>query len=119
MSAPLSPEDLRQFSGTEHWYRHGLVPNITYTDGARHVAIHGGAYWLIDEIAFGQLVETVKAEAFQVWKLTVKDDKSADLVCEDGNLNVVFKKTIAFTDFPLDSITLWMTGNVIMLPSEY
>jgi hypothetical protein len=42
---------LRQFTGTENWYRHGLVRSVLYTDGAKYVAESAGAYWLLDEIA--------------------------------------------------------------------
>jgi hypothetical protein len=115
----LTENDLRQFSGTEHWYRHSLVRNVLYTDGAKHVADEGGAYWLLDEIAFAQQFETaVIPEPFQVWKLTVTDD-SGELTCEDGNHNRVFAKRIPYTDFPLPEITLWFTDNTILLPSEY
>ena len=41
------------------------------------------------------------------------------MTCEDGNYHVVFTKELAFTDFPLDDITLWFTNNVIYLPSEH
>jgi hypothetical protein len=61
----------------------------------------------------------VKAEEFQVWKLAVKDDSSASLICEDGNHNVVSTKQIPFTDFPKEGVTLWFANNVIFLPSEY
>ena len=45
-----------------------------------------GAYWLLDGIALAQcFVEQVAAEAFQVWKLTVREDRSAALACGDGN----------------------------------
>jgi hypothetical protein len=47
----LSKSDLAQFTGSENWYWHGINRNVLYTDGARHVAEHGGAYWLLDEIA--------------------------------------------------------------------
>ena len=30
----LSPAALAQFTGSEHWYRHGLVRTILFTDGA-------------------------------------------------------------------------------------
>jgi hypothetical protein len=40
----LHAEDLDQFIGSEQWYRHSLVRSITYTDGAKYVADHGGAY---------------------------------------------------------------------------
>ena len=50
----FSPEVMRQFTGSEHWYRHALNRKIVFTDGAKHVADHGGAYWLLDEIALIQ-----------------------------------------------------------------
>ena len=116
----LEQSELRQFTGTEYWYRHPLVRNILYTDGAKYVADHAGAYWLLDEIAFAQLGNpAVAAEAFQLWKLTVNPDATGILSCEDGNGNAVFTKTISFTDFPLPEIKLYCTGNVILLPSEY
>jgi hypothetical protein len=120
MTKTLIEHDLRQFTGSEHWYRHWLVRNLLYTDGAKHVADAGGAYWLIDEIALAQQFDkTVAAERFQVWKLAVGPDATATLTCEDGNGNTVSSKRIEFTDFPLLEITLWCTDNTIPLPSEY
>jgi len=120
MTKTLTESDLQQFTGSEHWYRHGLVPSVLFTDGAKHVADAAGAYWLLDEIALAQrIVKAVAAEEFQVWKLAVEADSSALLSCEDGNGNEVFRKDIEFTDFPLKGVTLWCTGNTILLPSEY
>ncbi len=105
---------------TWHWYRHGINRNVLYTDGAQHVAEHGGAYWLLDEIAIIQPYnKAVAAEEFQVWKLAVRPDRTATLTCDDGNGNIVFTKEIKYTDFPLDEITLYFTNKVIHLPSEY
>src|SRR5208337_2197669 len=42
----LTKADLAQFTGSETWYRHALVRDVLFTDGARHVADAGGAYWL-------------------------------------------------------------------------
>ena len=50
----LDKATLKQFTGTEYWYRHGLVRTVLFTDGAKYVADQGGAYWLLDEIAFSQ-----------------------------------------------------------------
>jgi hypothetical protein len=119
MTKTLNENDLRQFSGTDQWYRHGLVRDVLYTDGAKHVADAGEAYWLLDEIAFGQCDARIAAQPFQVWQLAVHTDSSGTLTCEDGNGNSVFSKKIPFTDFPLASISLWFTDNVILLPSEY
>ena len=113
----LNPAVLAQFTGREHWYRHGLVRDILFTDGAKYVADQGGAYWLLDEIAIAQRFEkTVRAEEFQVWKLTVNPGRSARLLCENGNDRIVFEKAIEYTDFPAASIELW--NNTIYLPSE-
>ena len=121
--------DLRQFTGTENWYRHGFVRNVLYTDGAKYVAEEAQAYWLLDLIATSQLEKvggnkTVAAEGFQTWVLKV-DGGKAVLTCDDGNGNVVFTREIEFTDFPAESVTLWCCDGgpggckVIMLPSEY
>jgi hypothetical protein len=115
----LKAADLHQFTGSEHWYQHGLVRSITYTDGAKYVADEAGAYWLLDEIALAQKFNRgVKAEPFQVWKLAVKEQQGV-LTCDDGNDNVVYTKQIPFTDFPLPEIKFYFTDNVILLPSEY
>ena len=50
----LTPEELeaglRQFYGTEVWYRHPLFRKCLYTEGVQYLAEHGGAYWLLDLI---------------------------------------------------------------------
>jgi hypothetical protein len=115
----LTAADLAQFTGTEHWYRHGLIRNVLYTDGVKYVADAGGAYWLIDEIAFAQRFDkAVAAQPFQLWKLTVKDSTGV-LSCEDGNGHSVLCKRIDYTDFPLPEISFYFTDNVILLPGEY
>ena len=119
-TATLSEAQLRQFTGSENWYRHGINRSVLFTDGAKYVADQGGAYWLLDIIAIAQQHDKrVSAEEFQVWRLNVRPDKTASLTCDDGNKNVVFSKEIPYTDFPLETITLYFANNVIHLPSEY
>ncbi|SFK90008.1 DUF6876 family protein [Methylocapsa palsarum] len=116
----LTKADLAQFTGTDNWYRHGLVRDVLYTDGVAYVAQTAGAYWLIDEIAFAQRGEKrVASEEFQFWKLKVKPDHTATLTCEDGNGRAVFSKVIEYTDFPLEEIGFYFTNKTILLPSEY
>jgi hypothetical protein len=115
----LTEADLRQFTGSENWYRHALNRNVLFTDGAKHVADAGGAYWLLDTIALAQRHDKrVAAEEFQSWKLVVRPDHTATLTCEDGNTNVVSKQELEFTDFPAPEITLWYENSTIYLPSE-
>ncbi|MDF0522186.1 hypothetical protein GPL17_35985 [Bradyrhizobium yuanmingense] len=112
-------KEIGHYTGTEHWYRHPLNSQVTYTDGAKYVADTAGAYWLLDEIALAQRFEPkVSGEPFQCWKLAVSGS-TAVLTCEDGNGTVVHSKDIAFTDFPEPGITLWCTDRVILLPQEY
>jgi len=116
----LTEAGLRQFTGSENWYRHGINRNVVFTDGAKYVADQGGAYWPLDAIAIAQHRERdVAFEEFQVWRLKVNADRSASLTCDDGNGNIVYTQRIAFTDFPLDAIKLYFTDHTILLPSEY
>lgn len=116
---PLTQSDLRQFTGSENWYRHSLNRQVLFTDGAKYLADQAGAYWLLDEIALAQRFQkSVAKEEFQLWHLIVKDN-TADLVCEDGNGRNVYVQHIPFTDFPLDEVKLYFTNNTILLPSEY
>jgi hypothetical protein len=116
----LNTADLAQFIGSENWYRHGINRKVLFTDGAKYVADHAGAFWLLDEIAIIKPHNArVAAEEFQVWKLAVNADQTGVLTCEDGNDNVVHTKLIEYTDFPIDGITLYFTNNTILLPREY
>ena len=117
----LTAGDLDQFTGSDHFYRHSLNRHIIYTDGGKYMATQAGAYWLIDEIALHGS-QNIRAEAFQVWTLKVKNG-SATLVVDDGNGNKLKTKKIEYTDFPLTEITLWAErnaygGHTIMLPNE-
>jgi hypothetical protein len=127
MTHTLKAEDLARFAGgTSTWWRHPVNRAVTYTDGAKHVAEAGGAFWLLDEIALIQPFDArVKAEEFQVWTLKVNAaDSSALLTCGDGGKHgqanrIVYRKRIPWTDFPLPEITLWFAGGVIYLPCEH
>lgn len=122
----LTESDLRQFTGTEQWHRHGLMRSNIYTDGVKYVADTAGAYWLIDKIATLQMKREIAAERFQVWRLIVKDAR-ATLTCDDGDrigvgdskLIILHTEEIGFTDFPLEKIEFWVEGDVILLPSEH
>lgn len=117
---PLTPDELAQFTGTDQRYRHAINRNVLFTDGAKYVADKAAAYWLLDEIALIQPCnKRVSAEGFQVWRLKANADCTGQLVCEDGNNNIVYTKALPCTDFPGEGITLWFTDSTILLPGEY
>lgn len=122
-NAKLSHSDLSQFTGTDTWYRHGLVRNVLYTDGVKFLAERAGAFWLLDKVATLQIEPRVRAEEFQTWRLAVSEGQKATLTCDDGNGNVVHSERIGWTDFPLDEVKLYVGADgarrVVMLPSEY
>lgn len=110
-------DNYQQFTGTYHYYKHWL--GFHYTDGVAQVAEDYGANWFIDVIASHQGNKRVKAEGFQVWKLSRLKDDEFIAVCEDGNNNKVVSQKIPFSDFRDDNLTMWLVDRVIMLPSEY
>lgn len=112
--------ELRNFCGTETWFRHELFRKYLYTEGVQFLAEAASSYWLIDMIfMFQRDQQAVRDEFFQTWDLTVGENKTATLTCGDGNDNIVFTHSLTFTTFPLESIRLFFTDNVLLLPSEW
>ncbi len=120
--------NLAHFTGTESYTNlryPWLRSRFLLTDGARYLAETAKAFWLMDAIASHQTNQKVAAEPFQVWTLTVNEQKQAALVCTDGNETVLVRQDIPYSDFPLSEITLYaeqsdyLSGRVVMLTSEY
>jgi hypothetical protein len=117
MGKTLTETDLGMFTGSETLYRNPLYGALTYTEGARHVAMAGEAWWLLDLIASYRNRRKVRGEAFQIWTLTVTGQAGL-VTCDDGNDHQLVSQLIPFTDFPLATITLLVCDHVLMLPSE-
>ena len=112
--------ELRNYCGTETWFRHRLFRKFLYTEGVQFLAEAASSYWLIDMIfMFQRDQQAVRDELFHTWDLTVGENKTATLTCGDGNDNIVFTHSLTFTTFPLESIRLFFTDNVLLLPSEW
>lgn len=109
--------DLSQFTGTEQWYRHGINRRMLFTDGVRYFAEQAGAYWFLDIVAT-EIFPLLVHEPFLAITLKV-DDGEADIVGDDGNGRVVYKRHINFTDAPDGDWRFYLTDNVLMVPSEY
>lgn len=111
-------EGLTFFTGSEKNQK--AYAKVFITDGVKTLADSAECYWMIDLIFSYQSIKKVKDEAFQVYDLKVNlEEKSAIMVCTDGNENILHKQRIPFTTFPLESIKLYFTNEVILLPSEY
>lgn len=114
----LTKGDLEQFTGTTRYYPHGL--GLKYSDGVKFLADRAGAYWLIDSIALHQphCLKDPMLQEIQFWKLKV-ENLSGVLTCERDEGDVYLSEPISFTDFPLDSITLYLADGILYLPSEH
>ena len=108
----LTEQELRQFTGTEQWYKHYL--GGLYTDGVQYMAGKAGAFWLLDVIFSYR-----RKEPFQIWTLKVKDRVGVVTMREDTGQPVKVRQEIPYTDFPLAEIKLYLIDGVLLLPSEY
>lgn len=104
---------LRGFTGTTKYYRHSpqLFPLFHLTDGTHYVAEELEAHWLMDFIASHQMNPLIKnhrkLQELQFWTLTVNDSKGV-IVCEWDTGQVVYREAISYTDFPLESVSIWV-----------
>lgn len=119
MNAKELGSTLRQFTGTEHYYR--LHKDVVLTDGVKYLADEAKCYWLMDAIA-SYLRFFQPKECFACCKLKVVNE-SAVLTIDDGNGTILASQNIEYTDFPLPQIDLYGVWSeefwVIMLTSEY
>jgi len=111
--------NLSQFTGSENYYR--VMPRLVITDGVQYLANQANMYWLVSLI-YSHLTRQPICSEFVVARLTVSG-KTADLVLDDGNDQVIAEQAIDYTDFPLDAISIYCSYQektwVLLLPSEY
>jgi hypothetical protein len=111
--------NLKHFTGTEQYHR--FHSRTVLTDGALYLAEVARCFWLMDVFA-SHLTEIATDHGMACLKLK-RIGEGAQVVIDNGDENVLAKQEIAYTDFPLDEITLfacWSGGYwVIMLTSEY
>jgi uncharacterized repeat protein (TIGR04076 family) len=106
---------LKQHNCSDEFFKFNF--GLIITEGTKAMADQFECYWLVDVIASFQ--PTLKKEPFQVWTMKKLEDGSAIVKCTDGNDRVLQRQEIPFTDFKADECTLWVEGNVILLPSEH
>lgn len=130
-SVYVANDELAGFTGTEHWYRHSIFKNKTYTDGVKALADTYECYWLIDDIMiFSGSVRAIRTQPFQVWKLeremqvspgtgeVISRKDSFNLTCDDGNGNVLFSYHYHICLYKADRVKLYYENDVLLLPSE-
>ena len=118
-------QGLAQCYCSEAHHKFSILSRLVITDGVKWLADNAGAYWLLDAIAsYQQRCQKDKMlRDFQVWTLTTEQrsehNRRGHLKCErDTGDKKPIRQEIEYTDFPLDSIKLYVENGVILLPSE-
>lgn len=107
--------ELRHFTGTQRYFKN--FTGLLYTEGIQYLAEQAGSHWLIDLVGSHQPRLNAR---FQVWKLEVREDKSALVtMIEDDGEPIRVSQEIAFTDFPLNEFSFYCIDGVMLLKSEY
>lgn len=116
---------LAMFSGSGDLYRH-WTRRLLFTEGIGWLADQAGAHWLIDLVASHQ---PAIREPFQVWRLDVREDRTAMIVAwsdTPGQSTRLTGQEIEYTDFPLESFEFYVINGdsgdrvrVMLLKSEY
>ena len=111
--------ELRQFTGSEEFYRH-FTNAIIYTQGVKFLAERARVYWLIDLIASLQsrALKDRMLREFQLWELRIANGKAV-LVCLRDSDDVAFRVPLKFADSALDYVRLYLQDRTLMLPSEH
>lgn len=108
---------LMRFIGTEHWYRHSLVPAMTYTDGIKYFVEQSESYWLLDVIATEHF-PMLKGQPFLFITVNSKNG-SCGIVVKDGDGKELKSKHVPFTTLLEGTWNFYLTDDVLLLPSEY
>jgi hypothetical protein len=120
LTATQLQQQLAQFTGTESFYK--ILPLFVVTDGVKYLMEAANCYWLMQLYGLHLVDIDFNDEPFTVLKLTRKK-QGAIVRIEDGNGGVLVEQKIDYTDFVLDSITLYASWAekhwVCMLTSEY
>lgn len=108
-------DQLTQYMCTDEY--HKWFGGMLITDGVKAMGEMYQCYWLIDIVASYQ--PTLRGEEFQVWEFKKSDKGKGVVTCEDGNGRVLKTQKIGYTDIKADIATIWVEGNVALLPSEH
>lgn len=121
---------LKQYTGTEQYFRHGLNRRLVWTDGVQHFADKAGAFWFLDVVAIGThgrpgIVPAVQRDpgGFAVVILHVKNDHALVEAYDDIPGRCLYSESIGWTDCPEGEWKFYLVDDVeyvtMMLPSEY
>ena len=106
-------------TGTEHYHRFSPISCFpVITDGVLMVAEAAECFWFLDIIGSYQINPELD-KSFQVWQLQVDTEKKSGVVQGYNDTTLIIQQEIDYTDFPLETLKVYLIDGVILLPSEY
>lgn len=111
----LELKRLGEFIGTVEYYN---VFNTHVTQGICYIMENGYSWFVTDVIAIIKFKPKPWREPFLTVKLKLTAKNEADMIIEDGDYNRLYRQHYDYTDAKRE-LTLFYTGNVLMLSSEY
>jgi len=114
-------EALHQFNGTTKYYEY-IGMNVT--DGIIYL-VENGYSWFVSDAIFTiyfdiRIKKHLKKDKFLVIRLKVnRKNKTAIVMFEDGNNNVLVSHVYNHTDAKVEELVLYYVDGVLMLNSEY
>ena len=96
---------LSMFTGSDNYYR--LCRRHLLTDGTKYVAETASAFWMMDAVA-SHLCEIGTEDWFVMVRVSITEIRTL-LVYEDGNDHEHARQEIPYRNFPLDSVTLYVS----------
>jgi len=121
-------DEFLAFYGTHDFYKYSSIFPYRLTDGTKYVAEKLGLYWLYDTISSHQAKAIIRSFEFQTWRLRKitegKESGKWEVVFEESGITVIRQVFSSITlnnnyEDKFDLFTVYLSNNVIYLPSEY
>ncbi|WP_347990259.1 DUF6876 family protein [Methylomonas sp. AM2-LC] len=113
---------LKDFIGTEHYYKHPVKTDLLITDGVKFFFEQTDSFWLFNLIAeeYFQLLSSYNFLLFNIYGSSSDDGEISRIQLTDGNGQIIAFQVINFQKLlPKGVWNFYLTNNVLMLPSEY
>ena len=96
---------MSRFTGTSAYNR--IRRRHLLIDGTKHLAEKGECFWMMDAVA-SHLCEIGTEDWFVMVRVSITEIRTL-LVYEDGNDHEHARQEIPYRNFPLDSVTLYVS----------
>ena len=116
--------DLKQFYGTEHYYKINPFFDAMITDGIKFFADKTSSYWLFMDFIFleGYRIAKTHDDRFTVVMVTVNENHEVQVTfMHDTGENPYWecKAKDLLCNIPVGEYKFYLIDNVLLLPTEY